>query len=277
MEDTFISILINTLAASLAAFLGIIVKTLYDISQLKIRLRHMGNIFGDINRLDGSVSVVVPTFQPLSYSNLTDCEKTTVKKEIIACENGVLTEKIEFPLFCDVIALDDYKAFQKINELFMLFGYASMSFKGDIEALKQWKNKLMICIGGPKTNQKMRQILNDKSMQFFDLHVTEGQMYNWGLKVTHDGEEDLFLAQEDISYAYIFKITNPKNPKGRILGIAGDSAYGTEVAARYLCDNLADISSRFKTHNFCIILKSDRGNYDTAVTELEFSLDPENH
>ena len=96
---------------------------------------------------------------------------------------------------------------------------------------------------------------------------------DWTFTYKIRGETATFNATEDTAYAYIVKMENPYYAEGHILAIAGDSAFSTDMAARYVAENLVKISKTFGKSNFILLLKSNRDMYETVRPEVQIVLD----
>lgn len=267
-------IVTGVMATGIVAMTAIGLRSSYSFFRRRIQLRHMRNIFGDVDLLRESSSVVIPTFQPLSYDEFHKGKGTTyIDKNFIASANGVKLEKKKVPLYSDVLVLDDYLAYDKVNAMLMNNGYGAVEFIPDIDALKEWKKHLIVCIGGPRSNQKLRQVMNTPAMEFFEVNDVHDLLSNWQLNLDYDGERHSYVACDVTAYAYVMKVSNPNFSQGKIMAIAGDCSYGTDMAAEYLKENLVALSQRYKGDDFFILLTSDKGNIETMHEVIEFALE----
>ncbi|MGY5853524.1 MAG: hypothetical protein RTU92_08175 [Candidatus Thorarchaeota archaeon] len=272
-EDFLTNLAMDFIVAFVGTLCGIALKSFYDWMLARFRLRHMRNIFGTIDDLRGQVRFVIPRFKPLTYDDFAEGDKTFMVKDFITNKSGTKLDDRRVPMYSEVLVIDDYLAFRHIEDLFAEYGYGKIEFCADRHALPDWRKELIICFGGPRSNQKLRQILNQDSLQFFDIYDLGDLLSEWKLMFSVGKEEGTYNSSEEIAYAFILKAQNPFYPEGVIFGIAGDSASSTIMAARYVSENLVDISETFGDNNFLLVLQSSRDMYETVHPIVEISLE----
>lgn len=264
----FIVVILGTLG-------GIALKSAYDFIRKKTRLRHMRSVFGEIEDLRGQVRFVLPKFKPMTYDNFATGDKTFMVKDYLANRSGTKLKDRKVPMYSEVLVIEDYLAFKRIEQLFTEYGYGSLEFCDDILALREWRKVLIICFGGPRSNQKLQQIMNHEACDFITLDDSGDLLSDWTLTYNVGGESETFNPTEEIAYAFLFKMQNPNFEAGRMIAVVGDSSFSTDMAARFLSENLVKLSNQFHKSNFLIILKSDRDMYDTVKIERALLLDEE--
>jgi hypothetical protein len=115
--------------------------------------------------------------------------------------------------------------------------------------------------------------MNHETCDFITVDDSGDLLSDWTLTYNVGGKSETFNPTEDIAYAFIFKMQNPNYEPGRILAIVGDSAFSTDMAARFLSENLVKLSQQYHHSNFLVILKSDRDMYETVKVERSLLLD----
>ena len=263
LEDVTKDIIVTVIIATT----GVVAKAGYDLFRRRWRLRHMSNVFGDIDDLEGQMSTVLPVFNPLSEDNFNNTELSQLKKQVISNDKGTRLDTLTVPLFSDVLVIDDFKAYRQIERLFAVHRYGFMEFCSDIDALKDWNRRLILCFGGPRSNQKLRQIMNLDSCNFINVDDSGDLLSDWTLSYSSETDAGVYRASEEDAYCYIFKTDNINCADGKLMGVAGDSAVSTFMAAHYLRENVEQLSKQFKDNNFLLILHADRSNFDTLKQE----------
>lgn len=277
-SSTIWSFMVNNIGNifSNVATIGItlLAKLLWDQYIESKRLQHVQNIFGKLKNVQGKIIIVLPYFEPLASDNFdSHAEKSYLIKEHILNQTGTRREKVKVPLYSKVIVLDDYIAFKYLGKVLANYHYGSLEFCGDIDALKKWNMNLVICIGGPRSNQKLKQILNTSvCSSFIEVDDTSETLSGWKITLFHRQEEISYLSTEERALAYIFKVTNPYNYMGKIIAVAGDSACSTSMAAQYLSENFVNISQRYRNEDFILLLEATREIYVTIKILNEFKL-----
>lgn len=262
----------NTIIALIIAIAGAFAKTGYDFIRQRWILRHMSNIFGDIKALEGRMLMVLPVFNPLSEDNFHGGKLSRLQKSVISNEKGTRFESWSVPLFSDVLVIDDFKAYRQVERLFTQYCYGFIEFCSDVDALQYWSQALILCFGGPRSNQKLRQIMHLPGCDFIDVDDAGDLLSDWVLRYQVGDEHGACRASEEDAYSYIFKTDNPNYKHGKLMGIAGDSAVSTFMAAQYLRENVKLLSKEFKRKNFFVILHADRSNFDSVTLEKTFIL-----
>ncbi len=264
----FIVVILGTLG-------GIALKSAYDFIRKRTRLRHMRRVFGEIEDLRGQVRFVLPKFKPMTYDDFAGGDKTFMVKDCLANRSGTKLKDLKVPMYSEVLVIDDYLAFKRIEQLFTEYGYGSLEFCDDVQALREWREVLILCFGGPRSNQKLRQIMNHEACDFITLDDSSDLLSDWTLTYNVGGKSETFNPTEETAYGFIFKMQNPNYEPGHIIAIVGDSAFSTDMSARFLSENLVRLSTQFHQGNFLIILKGDRDMYDTVKIERALVLDGE--
>jgi hypothetical protein len=262
----------DLLVTAIIAGAGVLAKTGYDIFRRRWRLRHMRNIFGELDDLDGDMLTVMPVFNPMSEDNFAGGELSRLKKQVISNNKGTRLETTTVPLFSDVLVIDDFKAFRQVERLFAEHRYGFIDFCPDIDALTCWDKRLIICFGGPRSNQKLRQIMNLPTCSFIDVDDSGELLSDWTLHYDVAGESGEYRSTDEDAYSYLFKTDNPNHPEGKLIGVAGDSAVSTFMAASYLRENLVPLSRQFEDSDFLLILHADRSNLDSLRQEKALPL-----
>ena len=252
---------------------GITLKSVYDYLKKRLRLRHMTNVFGPIDDLHGQVRFILPRFKPLTYDDFAEGNKSYIVKDYITNNSGTRLEDRTVPLYSEILVIDDYLAFKKIDDLFTSFGYGTLEFCDDIKALPDWRKELIMCFGGPRSNQKLRQIMNQEAAGFITLADEGDLLSDWALTYSIGAKSETFHATEEKAYSIIFKIQNPFFSDGKIIAIFGDSSYSTDMGARYLNEKLIMLSELFGNKDFLIILRSNRDMYETVQPVVQLPLE----
>lgn len=272
-ESFLLDLTMEFIVAFVGTLGGITLKSLYDYLKKRLRLRHMTNIFGPIDDLQGQVRFVLPRFKPLTYDDFAEGNKSFIVKDYIINESGTRLENRTVPLYSEILVIDDYLAFKKIDDLFTSFGYGTLEFSDDVNALPDWRKELIMCFGGPRSNQKLKQIMNLDGSDFISLADEGDLLGDWALTYKIGGESETFHATEEKAYSIIFKIQNPFYAEGKIFAIFGDSSYSTDMGARYLNEKLIMLSELFGNKDFLVILRSNRDMYETVTPVVQLPLE----
>jgi len=261
------------LGGVLAAGLGFAGKSAYDYWRLKWKLRHLQNVFGPVYGKPNEIRIVVPKFEPQSTDHFAPEQATRLLKKALVNPNTNEVEMRAAPLFSEVIVADDYRAFKHIDRLFRRYKYGEIDVTADDAAMPDWRTELFICIGGPRSNLKLRQTLERIDEDLLQIHEDDDSLEQFFLRfATPDGPRTLRSTPEK-SCGYILKLTNPVYSPGKIIAIAGDSAAATEMTAEYFATHIERISQSYGRGDFIIILGLDRDLRDTLYVDAEYPLD----
>ncbi len=262
----------DILVTLLVGGFGFLSKATLDKVKTSLKLRHMFNVFGVFDFRKNPVRFVLPIFEPMSYDNFSKTENSTLVKKIYNKSTYPELETIKVPLYSQIIIIDDFRAYRKLDRLFAQYNFGFLEFRSDTDSLPNWKEDLIVCFGGPRSNQKLSQILKDDSFNFFQIDDSSDLLEDWKLSYQTPSESFEHKSTKPKAISYILKYDNPRNKIGKIMAIAGDSALSTNYAAKYLCENLKSISKQFKKSNFLIVLSSDRTSYESISPIKEVNL-----
>lgn len=260
------------LGGVLAAALGFLGKSAYDYWREKWALRHLQNVFGEVYGKPNEIRVVVPKFEPRSQDHFASQNASRLLKKALVNPHTSETELREVPLFSEVIVADDYRAFRHIDTLFRKFNYGAIDVAADDASMPDWRAMLFVCIGGPRSNLKLRQTLERMDSEILSIYEDGETLDDFYLRfATPVGPRELRSTPER-SCGYIVKLTNPVYPAGKIIAIAGDSATATEMTADYFATHIERISQTHGRGDFIIVLGLDRDLRDTLYVEAEYPL-----
>jgi len=262
------------LGGVLAAGLGFAAKGAYDLWREKYQLRHLQNVFGDVYGKPNEIRIVIPKFEPRSRDHFAPSQATRLLKKCLVSPRTGQVSLRELPLFSDVIVADDYRAFKHIDRLFRRYRYGEIDVTADDIALPDWRTRLFLCIGGPRSNLKLRQTLERMDRSLISIDEDSESVGDFCLRfATPEGVRTIRPTRER-SCGYILKLTNPVFPAGKIVAIAGDSATATEMTAEYFARHIERLSRSYGTGDFLIILGLDRNFRDTLYVEAEHAIEP---
>ncbi len=252
----------------LISVLTLILRSIYDAVTRRFRLRHVHNILGDSVRVRNSIALILPIYSPYGYDSFTSDQKSVLYKRKNVMVGKLPSEQIvktswgegrEVPIFSDMIVLDDYFAFKKFERVLINSGYGAVEFIGDIDALGRWEWDLILAFGGPRSNQKVRQIIDHPMCNFVDIDEEAHSLGEWLVRYYVDGVKKELRVEPGYGYAVIFKVQNPYYPPGKIISIAGDTAASTQMAADYMCKHIENLSVQYDNSDFLLILRGASG------------------
>lgn len=257
-------IAIGLMAGGAATLLTLAATRSYNELQKRLRLRHVTKVLGPVEELRGRVMVVLSAFEPVTHDEFAPVEITHVYKRCVGASSSAVTSRRKVPLYSDVITVDEHYAYSHIEGMLSSFGYSPVRFEPDGKALRLWDCPLMICLGGPRSNQKLRQVLNAGAAPGVSIQEEAELISDHFYSVAVDGREVRFQPSNETAYGFILKVGNPKRESGSIIAVAGDTAYSTEMAARYLAEKTECLAERFGAAEFFLVLESDRDSYETV-------------
>jgi len=271
--DELIADLANNATVSIAlALSGFLLKILYDTFRNRIWRRPMRKLFGPLASLKRDMLVVLPVFRPLTEDNFASGNASVLTKDALQDDAGKRLSRQEVPLYSDVIVQSDYEAYRQIEELFFRYRYGYLRFLPDFEALQIWKKPLILCLGGPRSNLKLRQTLNLLEDTGLTVEDSGPSLEHLVVTVGKGDEAKEFRPTPTRAYGWIAKLPNPRNPKGFVMSVFGDSAVSTHFSAVYLHSHLGELARKYGDAPFVITLAADRGNLESVTVEHETSL-----
>ena len=129
--------------------------------------------------------------------------------------------------------------------------------------------KTFITLGGPVVNEMTDLALKEKSNKYIQFICTPTISRNepWRLEIDYKGEKLIFqdIVNEGKDYGFILKVRNDRYPNHFFFVCAGIRSWGSSGAAWYLSKNWKKLYKRFKSNEFIVVIKVNRGSDDTAI------------
>lgn len=242
--------------------IGYFSRVIYEKYRDNYKFMYITNIFGSNKMLLENSVAVLPVFESLSKDEFSEGEHSHLRKRRIKMHDASEVYLSDVPMYSDVFVYDDYAALKKINDELSHHKYPTLSFIDDISSLQVWDRDLLLCIGGPRSNQKTKQVMLKFVTDYMEIYDDGECLSDWTMKIK---ESNVTYASTTVTaYSYIIKISHPDRPKNKIIILAGDSSRSTLMSAIFISKNAKDISGLYGIGDFIIALEADRSSLDSA-------------
>ncbi len=145
---------------------GWISSRLQNAYRKYIRQNAFRRFFGDSSPDSDGFAIVIPLFQPLSYDDFSADETTHVRKSTSVLHSD--NTAIVLPMYSDVIVADDYRAYEFVNSVAVGYLDRAIAFMPDnTRAQDEQSECCFACIGGPRSNLVLKEVMDLKSTQTF--------------------------------------------------------------------------------------------------------------
>jgi hypothetical protein len=180
---------------------------------------------------DQGITVTVPVYEPLVRDNFQPGAQVTMARK--TDESG---DKVERPIYGDVLHFDDYRAAQEILELLGELGARNVKMQRDAEFLGHWaENPCVICLGSPFVNAALGE-LADLSADVDGAWISGNRttMTLDTYRVIIEKPQRLVL-RVDRTHALgvIVRLPNPSSSENSVIGIWGCRAESTYATASF--------------------------------------------
>lgn len=177
------------------------------------------------------VTVTVPVYEPLVRDNFQGAAQVTMARK--TDESG---DKVQRPIYGDVLHFDDYRAAQEIMELLGELGARNVNLQRDADFLGHWaESPCVICLGSPFVNAALGE-LGTLSADVNGAWITGNRttMTLDTYRVVIEKPQRLVLRVDQThALGVIVRLPNPSSPENSVIGLWGCRAESTYATARF--------------------------------------------
>lgn len=157
----------------------------------------------------------------------------------------------------DMISRDAANAYDLLKDSLSAYGVQATREVVPSPGLVDLNRENLIVIGSPKVLPLLSQVLGADPVYTFSED-------EWGRHLLNKETREVYRSPKDMGksadYAYVGRLPRPDG-QGTFLYLAGIHAPGTNGAARYLIDNLAEVYRAVRTRRFSVLVEAE---YDTS-------------